>query len=471
MTVVRSIAASMRVGVFFTLMLLALIALAFGFGAGSRLAAPRYTVNDIRALLAIYPFEPAPSSALRDAAGAKDWAKISAEFADRLFGSGRVTGIAIFRRGELVYAKGVDSPDLMTSARETSRSPIALDKFILVGEKAYYLSPLSAADFGEAVLLLQLPSFSKPWRLSVAQALDSLSAFHLGDFILPACILILLALLLSAVLTWRYLMRPLSQTLSMLEVLDLSESAKPQGHFARVLASALIASKKRMTLREDTEAKNTQNDILGRQRVYTYESFTASAAYAGLAFETSFTGVERLSDGRYVFTLLDTQEKNGALLATVCAGRACVSLANSSAETAAFLNRYLRHEARGVIAQAGYVFWNPLNRMADFCLLGKARLLRYDQRSRLYQGFDQAQVALGSMDSSSFDGRLGYSQLTIERGETLFLVSGDLDWEDLVKQVLKKAETEAEKHQFLIALLRQRCAEDASATVLMISFA
>jgi len=470
MTAVRSIAASMRAGVFFALMLLALAALAIGFGAGIKLAVPRYTISDIRALLARHPFEAAASPDSRNAAGEKDWAKIGSEFTSRLFGSGRIAGAAVFRRGELVCAEGVDSPDLMASARETSRSPLLLDKFILSGEKLYYLSPLPAGNLGEAVLLLQLTSFDRPWKLAFSQALDNLSFFPSGIFLLAALALLLLALLASALLTWRYLTRPLSQTLSMLEALDLSEPASPQGYFCRVLVPALIASQKRISMREDAEAKNMQNDILGRQRVYNYESFAASAAYAGLALDTSFAGVDRLSDGRYVFTLLDTQGKNGAMLATVCAGRACVSLANSSAESAAFLNRYLRHEARGITAQAGFVFWNPLNRMADFCLLGRARFLRYDQRSKLYQGFDQGQPALGSMDSSSFDGHLGYSQLAIERGETLFLVSGDLDWEDLIKQVLKKAETEAEKHQFLLALLRQRCAGDASATALMISF-
>ncbi|MDR2734222.1 MAG: hypothetical protein LBC99_06180 [Spirochaetota bacterium] len=469
MSSVRSIAVSMRAGIFFTLTPLVLIALAFGLSAGIGLAAPRYTTSDIRALLAMYPLRGLNPGDSR--AETNDWAEISAEFTDRLFGSGFVTGTAIFRSGELVYANGVDSPDLMASAREASRFPLALDKFILGGGKAYYLSPISPEELGDAVLLLQLASFSKPWRHIFTQVLDNLSHFPPGGFFPAALILITLMLCASVFLTWLYLTRPLSQTLSILEILDLSESAKPQGTLAQVLAPALIASKKRMVLREDTEAKNTQNDILGRQRMYTKDSFAASAAYMGTAFETSSVGVDQLSDGRHVFSLLDIQGKNGALLATVCASRACISLANSSAESAAFLNRYLRHEASGITAQAGYIFWNPLNRKADFCLLGKARLLRYDQRNKLYQGFDQGQAALGSMDPSDFDGRLGYSQLAIEKGETLFLVSGDLDWEDLIKQVLKKAETEAEKHQFLLALLRQRCDEQMSAIALMISFA
>jgi len=457
-----TIAAGMRTGVFFTLAFVVLVSLALGFGLGATLAAPRAAPHEIRALLA-----------LLSAGGLHTGEELAErsvfeEFAGRVLKSGFARGLGIFQHGKLIYEKQFDALSLTDAVREAAASPRMRGRLIDVDGRTYFMHPLSELD--KSVLVIEFDSVRRPWRWAFGRAANGLAALPLSALFGIAGALILLILFCSFALTWRYLTRPLSQTLSMLEVFDLSGQRAPKGRVARFLAPSLTDCFRRMLTRDENAARGAL--VFERRKVYEFGPLIGTTAYAGEALKNGYADLSPSPDGRYALTLLalPALQDDAALARVVLANEACGALANGSAERASALNKFMRQTAPELTAHAACAFLDPAKGTLDLCLLGRARLLRYDPRSQRFQGYDQGQAAVGSLDPAVFDGRLGYSQLTINKGETLFFVAGDLDWEDLVKQILKKAETDAEKQQLLSALLRQRCDEKKGALALMLCF-
>jgi hypothetical protein len=472
MSGMRAAAASMRAGVFLTLALIVFISLAAGFTLGAWLAAPRYTANDIRSLLAAELLPEGTIYAVPQGGQAFDQNAAFEDFAGRLLGHDIIQGVGVFERGKLVYGRGLDSEYLPDAVREGVVSHFMWNRLILEEStlndgKAYYAHPVHSVyqQRDERVVLLELASLDKPLGLSITQFLDSLVFLPFSSFVLLIFSFAALILLIAFALTWRYLARPLSQTLSMLEALDSPGSCVPKGKIACLLAPAISSCVGRMHTRDENAAKDTLAQVLTRRKGYDFDSFTAATVYAGTALHNGHADVSLCADGRYAFTLLalpEISEQNSASLARVAlAGAACTALSATSAETASSMNKCMRHASRAAgagafTAQAAFAFFDPKKKVVDFCLLGKAQLIRYDQRSQRLQGYFQSQATLGRLDPADFDGRLGYSQIEVGKGETLFFVSGDIDWEDVIRDVLKKAETDAEKQQILLALLKQR---------------
>ena len=205
----------------------------------------------------------------------------------------------------------------------------------------------------------------------------------------------------------------------------------------------------RMFVQNESNTRETLQKVVERHKGFDFESFTAATVYTGSMENNGYANISRAPDGRYICTLLvrDGQDTAGIARMAV-ASETCAALAASSAEMASFVNRAVRTPAHAAFA------WLDAEKGAlDICLLGAARLIRYNPHNQMLQGYKQDQNTLGSMEPPAFDNSLGSFGLEISKGEKLLFVYGDVDWEDLVRKVLKRAETDAEKQQCLFSML------------------
>jgi hypothetical protein len=119
---------------------------------------------------------------------------------------------------------------------------------------------------------------------------------------------------------------------------------------------------------------------------------------------------------------------------------------------------------------AGFMLCNPAQHSLEFCLNGRATLLRYDLREGILRGYDLHQPAIGTLPPEEFDAQIGFASLELGVGDPLVLAfAPGIEWEALITEVLKKSTTIAERQQTLAGLLTQRLGANTNAAALVMS--